>query len=66
MNTVAEKCIYSDRECIHCGECRCDLDPGKVCDNCMACVTGDADYSGVWVDGIFLEQEEKKNGNDLH
>lgn len=22
----------------------CDLDPGKVCDNCCQCIEGEADY----------------------
>ncbi len=29
-------CVLYDRVCIGCGECdRCDLDPEKICDNCM-------------------------------
>lgn len=42
---MAKQCVLYDRECIDCGECqRCDLDPDKICDNCMKCVMGDADY----------------------
>ena len=34
-----EKCVLYDRLCIDCGECdRCELDPEKICDNCMKCV----------------------------
>ena len=36
-----KKCVLYDRDCIECGECdRCDLDPNKICDNCMKCVNG--------------------------
>ena len=45
---VHRQCILYDRECIGCGECdRCDLDPEKICDNCMKCVKGDAEYRGI-------------------
>lgn len=55
-------CVLYDRECISCGECdRCDLDPEKICDNCMKCVNGDAEYRGVTIDRIMLEQEESPN-----
>ncbi len=48
-------CVLYDRECIGCGECdRCDLDPDKICDNCMKCVQTDADYRGIEIDGIVL------------
>ena len=48
--------------CDNCGECeRCDLDPSKKCDNCMKCVNGDAEYRGVTIDRIMLEQEESPN-----
>ena len=40
------------------GECqRCDLDPDKICDNCMKCVMGDADYRAISITGIELEEE---------
>ena len=33
---MVRECVLYDRECIGCGECdRCDLDPEKICDNCM-------------------------------
>ena len=55
-------CVLYDRECIGCGECdRCDLDPEKICDNCMKCVNVDAEYRGVTIDRIMLEQEESPN-----
>lgn len=50
--------VLYDRECIDCGECqRCDLDPDKICDNCMKCVMGDADYRAISITGIELEEE---------
>ena len=34
-----KKCVLYDRACIECGECNvCDLDPGKICDNCGKCI----------------------------
>ena len=51
-------CVLYDRECIGCGECdRCDLDPEKICDNCMKCVKGDADYRGIEIDNIEMPEE---------
>ncbi len=53
-----KQCLLYDRVCIGCGECdRCDLDPGKICDNCMKCVTGNAEYRSVAIDGIVLQEE---------
>ena len=65
---MAKQCVLYDRECIDCGECvvtcprhsecqRCDLDPDKICDNCMKCVMGDADYRAISITGIELEEE---------
>lgn len=59
-------CVLYDRECIDCGECdRCDLDPEKVCDNCMKCIRNDAEYNGIIIDGIILENESspKQSGS---
>ena len=51
-----KKCVLYDRECIECGECdRCDLDPDKICDNCMKCVMGDDEYLSLPIDGIEME-----------
>ena len=58
---VHRQCVLYDRECIGCGECdRCDLDPGKICDNCMLCVNGEAEYRGISVDRILLPQEKQE------
>ena len=59
---VHRQCVLYDRECIGCGECdRCDLDPDKICDNCMKCINGDAEYRGISIDRIELEV---KNSSD--
>ena len=56
--TLHRQCVLYERECIGCGECdRCDLDPDKICDNCMKCVQSDADYAGINIDGIILDQD---------
>ena len=56
---LKKMCVLEDRECIGCGECdRCDLDPDKICDNCMKCVKGDADFSAITISGIELENEK--------
>lgn len=50
-------CILYDRECIDCGECdRCELDPNKICDNCMKCVSGNAEYRAIVIDEIQNSQ----------
>ena len=54
-----KQCVLYDRECIDCGECdRCDLDPDKICDNCMKCVTGDHEYRSIRIDGNSLEDTD--------
>ena len=37
---------------------RCDLDPDKICDNCMKCIIGDSEYRAIMVDSIELEEPE--------
>ena len=57
----AEKCVLYDRDCIDCGECdRCDLDPDKICDNCMKCVMGDTDFRAIEIDEINLPSGDPK------
>lgn len=64
--TKQRQCVLYDRVCIGCGECdRCDLDPNKVCNNCMQCVNGTADYRAVSIDGIKLESELNQSGKVL-
>lgn len=51
------QCVLYDRVCIGCGECdRCDLDPDKICDNCMKCVKGESEFRSVVIDGIVLSE----------
>lgn len=60
-----KQCELYDRVCINCGECsRCDLDPDKICDNCMKCVNGEAAYRAIMVDGIELEGEFSAHPED--
>ena len=58
------QCVLYERECIGCGECdRCDLDPEKICDNCMKCVMNDGtEYRGIVIDGIRLDTEVSADG----
>ena len=56
---MQKACVLYDRECIECGECdRCDLDPEKICDNCMKCVTGDSEYRAIQIDEVELPEQE--------
>ena len=56
--TCVKKCVLYDRECIECGECdRCDLDPNKICDNCMKCVNGDDEYRSITIDAVQMDEE---------
>ena len=59
----AKPCIlYEDRPvCVGCGDCRCDLDPDKICDNCMQCVTEGADYRAISISGIELPEGNGSN-----
>lgn len=52
------KCVLYDRDCIDCGECDiCDLEPGKICDNCGKCLsTGDEEYREILIDDILFEK----------
>lgn len=57
-----DKCVLYDRMCIECGECdRCDLDPSKICDNCMKCVMGDSDFLAIEIDEINLPKNAPEN-----
>ncbi len=57
---MLKECVLeSEKTCTECGQCgRCDLDEGKVCDNCSRCL-GEADYSGVQITKIILPKEIK-------
>lgn len=55
-----KKCVLYDRECIECGECdRCDLDPSKICDNCMKCINGGEKYRSVYIDDVITDHAKK-------
>ena len=57
-----KKCVLYDRDCIDCGECdRCDLDPNKICDNCMKCVMGDDEYRTLTINEIDLSNQQKED-----
>lgn len=59
---MVKQCVMYDRVCSGCGECdRCDLDPEKICDNCMKCL-GDGEFRSVLIDGIKLESELENGG----
>ncbi len=56
-----KQCVLYDRECIECGECeRCDLDPNKICDNCMKCVNGDQQFRSILIDRVILPEDGQK------
>lgn len=59
-----KQCVLYNRECIDCGECdRCDLDPDKICNNCMRCVNGDQTYRSILVDKVELPPEKPQASN---
>lgn len=58
MAAVIKECVLYDRYCIECGECNiCDLDKNKICDNCCKCIDEDADYAGIDIDDIIIEED---------
>ncbi|MFR1555188.1 MAG: hypothetical protein ACLSTV_11025 [Coriobacteriales bacterium] len=53
-----QKCVLYERDCIGCMECEtCDLDPGKVCDNCGKCLEF-KDVASIKIDKIYTNSEE--------
>ncbi|MBE5802954.1 MAG: hypothetical protein E7316_00400 [Clostridiales bacterium] len=64
---LKKQCVLEEKECIGCGECdRCDLDPDKLCDNCMKCVNTGAEYRAIMVDDFALEAELEAKTHDHH
>ena len=60
MEKASHDCIlYGTGECNeNCDDCnRCDINPRKTCDNCMKCISGDADYRSILIEGIRLSPE---------
>lgn len=42
--------------CDGCNFCNtCDLDPDKICDNCMRCINNNSDYAAIAIDEIVNE-----------
>jgi hypothetical protein len=41
-----------------------DLDPDKVCDNCMKCMIGDAEWRAIQITGISMGQDQDKPDED--
>lgn len=67
MTAVRKECVLYDRYCIECGECNmCDLDRNKICDNCCKCIEQDADYAGIDIDDIIIEDEEDETEDTRH
>lgn len=63
---MTKKCVLYDRDCIECGECdRCDLDPNKICDNCMRCVNGDQEYRSIMIDRVITDEYDQSAGEAL-
>ena len=59
---LMKQCVLYDRECIDCGECdRCDLDPNKICDNCMKCVNGDQQFRSILIDRVIAPQDSPQS-----
>ena len=57
-------CVLDEEvECNDCGEClRCDLDPNKICDNCMKCVNSEgAEYRAILITGVETGNNKNKN-----
>lgn len=64
--TYKKQCVLTDRECIGCGECNiCDLDPGKICDNCCKCIDNDIDYKSIEIDEIIEDESLESDIQDL-
>ena len=60
---ICRECGYESTKwngcCNGCGECdRCDLDPNKICDNCMKCMGDEVDFRAITISGIRLESEK--------
>ena len=65
LMSEAKRCVLYDRDCIDCGECdMCDLEPGKVCDNCGRCIHSDAEYNTVLIDQIVKPEDEQYVAED--
>ena len=44
----------------------CDLDPNKLCDNCMKCLgTTGADYLAVEIDDILMSEDDPEGDVEI-
>lgn len=51
--------LVDDKICNGCGECdRCDLDPEKLCDNCMKCMGDAVDFRAITISGIRMNEND--------
>ena len=51
--------LVDDKICNGCGECdRCDLDPEKLCDNCMKCMGDAVDFRTITISGIRMNEND--------
>ncbi|MBQ3485719.1 MAG: hypothetical protein IJA77_09525 [Clostridia bacterium] len=51
--------LVDDKICNGCGECdRCDLDPEKLCDNCMKCMGDAVDFRAIAISGIRMNEND--------
>jgi hypothetical protein len=59
MNNTHEisECVLEHKICTGCGKCNfCDLDEGKICDNCMKCLKeDDQDFKAIEVTEVRYE-----------
>jgi len=61
MSKQKECLLYDNRICNGCGECdRCDLDPSKLCDNCMKCMGDEVDFRAITIAGIQLNENDEE------
>lgn len=64
-----KKCVLEEKECVDCGQCddRCELNPGKVCDNCFRCLDMETrPYAEIPISGVYLEDEYLPEAGELY
>lgn len=61
------KCLLEDRECNNCGACDiCDLYPGKICDNCCACIDDPSGLRTIIIRKEDLEADEVEKPQKIY
>jgi hypothetical protein len=57
---MPEFCVLEgdNRLCVECGRCNlCDLNPDKICDNCMRCLKrSGADYAEIEISAVYAPE----------